>query len=201
MTGVNEERTLLAELKFQLVSVLWELKFRRLVRALKANFNPAQPRDEHGRWTDENRRQIARGEGINDSRIISDATPDGWILGAEYAAADGHHFVPRGVFGKEKYGFTSEVLEIFKKETTGQLKDPTSNRYDTMHREYNDAVEEALDRFMKNNNIGRGQMTPDEARSFASEIRRSDEPRIRQFNRRVYMREIMRSLRYFHGRE
>lgn len=49
MTGLDEERALLAELKFQLLSVVWELKFRRLMRALKANFNPAQPRDEHGR--------------------------------------------------------------------------------------------------------------------------------------------------------
>lgn len=194
MTGLNEERALLAELKYQLVSLVWELKFRRLMRAIKAGFKPDQPRDERGRWTDGS-------GGLNDPRVLSDETPDGWIPGAEYAATDGHHFVPRGVFGKEKYGFTSEVLEIFKKETTGQLRDPTSNRYDTMHREYNDAVEEALDRFMKNNNIGRGQMTPDEARAFASEIRRSDEPRIRQFNKRVYMREIMRSLRLFRGRE
>lgn len=191
---LNKERVLLAGLKFQLSCIAVELKFHRLMRALKANFNPAQPRDERGRWTDES-------GGINDPRIISDATPDGWVVGAEYAAADGHHFVPRGIFGKEKYDFPADTLKALEAETTGRLKDPSSNFFDKMHREYNDAVEEALDRFIRRNNIGKGQMTPDEARIFASEIRKSEEPRIRQFNKRVYMREIMRSLRYFRGRE
>ena len=63
----------------------------------------------------------------------SDATPDDRILDAEYAAASGHHFVLRGVFGKGKYDFTSEVLEVFRNETTGKLKDSTSNQYDIMH--------------------------------------------------------------------
>lgn len=201
MMVLNKERVLLVELKFQLASIAVELKFRRLMRALKANFNPAQPRDERGRWALQNGRQLAQGEGINDPRVISDATPDGWVVGAEYAAADGHHFVPRGVFRKEKYGFRADTLKALEAETTGRLKDPSSNFFDKMHREYNDAVEEALDRFIRNNNIGKGQMTPDEARIFASEIRKSEEPRIRQFNKRVYMREIMRSLRYFRGRE
>lgn len=106
-----------------------------------------------------------------------------------------------GYFGKEKYDFPADTLKALEAETTGRLKDPSRNFFDKMHREYNDAVEEALDRFIRRNNIGKGQMTPDEARIFASEIRKSEEPRIRQFNKRVYMREIMRSLRYFRGRE
>lgn len=194
MTGLNGERALLAELKFQVLSIKVELKFRRLVRALKANFNPAQPRDGRGWWTDQG--------GANDPRVLSDATPDDLLLGEQYAGvAKGHHYVSRGVFAKEKYDFSPEVLAVFEAETTGQLKDPTSNRYDDMHRKYNKAVEEKLDQFLERNNITSREMTPDHAKSFADEIKKSSDPRIRQFNQRIYMREIMRSLRLFRGRE
>lgn len=127
MTGLNRERAVLAALKYQLVSVVWKLKFRRLVRALKANFNPAQPRDERGWWTVQNGRQLAQGEGINNPRVISDATPDGWVSGAQYAG-NGHHFVPRGVFTNDKYNFSPETTRAFDSETTGHLKDPSSKQ-------------------------------------------------------------------------
>lgn len=126
--------------------------------------------------------------------------PEGWILGEEYAA-DGHHFVSRGVFTNEKYDFSPETMKVFETETTGRLKDPTSNRYDDMHRKYNKAVGEKLDQFLKRNNITSREMTPDQAKYFSDEIRKSTDLRIRQFNQRIYMREIMRSLRLFRGRE
>lgn len=129
MMVIHKERVLLAELKFHLVSIAAELKFRGLMRALKANFNPAQPRDEYGRWADENRRQIAQGEGINDPRVLSDATPDGWVSGGQYAG-NGHHFVPRGVFSNDKYDFSPETTRAFDSETIGHLKDPSSNQYE-----------------------------------------------------------------------
>lgn len=139
MMVLSDERVLLADLKFHLAGIAAELKFRMLMRALKANFNPAQPRDARGWWTVQNGRQLAQGESINDPRVISDATPDSWILGEDYAA-DGHHFVSRGVFTNEKYDFSPETMKVFETETTGRLKDPTSNRYDDMHRQYNKAV-------------------------------------------------------------
>jgi hypothetical protein len=57
----------------------------------KANFNPDQPRDELGRWTDAGGGHVV-GQGsdefIDDSRVISDATPDNdWKPGAQYAQA------------------------------------------------------------------------------------------------------------------
>jgi hypothetical protein len=49
----------------------------------KAGFNPAQPRDERGRWTDGGG---ASGGGINDPRVLSDATPENQsIPGRRYA--------------------------------------------------------------------------------------------------------------------
>jgi hypothetical protein len=103
----------------------------------------------------------------------------------------GHHFVPFGVLDKDKYSFSPEALKEFKGAVTGPLKDPTSNRYDRMHREYNDAVEEAMDRFLSRNNIRSDQMTGDHARKFVDEVKRSSDPRIFNFNMRLYMREII----------
>lgn len=141
MKGLNRERAVLAALKYQLISVVWELKFRRLVRAIKAGFKPSQIRDERGRWTLED-------GGLNDPRVISDATPDGWIPGAQYAG-NGHHFVSRGVFTKDKYDFSPETMKVFETETTGHLQDPTSNRYDEMHRKYNKAVGRSSTNFLR----------------------------------------------------
>ncbi len=105
---------------------------------------PNQPRvprgnPDGGQWTS---------EGTTDSRVLSDATPDPIVPWAQYAAADGHHYVPRGVFENEKYSFSSETLQAFEDVKTGPLNDPTSNWYDEPHRNYNKAVEEALDRFL-----------------------------------------------------
>jgi hypothetical protein len=102
----------------------------------------------------------------------------------------GHHWIARQVFESEKYSFSGDTLSVFENAVTGPLNDPSSNRYDQMHREYNKAVGESLDRFLDRNGIRSDQMTPDQARQFVDETKRSSDPRIRQFNRRLLMREI-----------
>jgi hypothetical protein len=160
--------------------------------ARKANFNPNQPRvpagnPDGGQWTSE-------GGGITDSRVLSDAAPDPIAPGMQFAA-DGHHYVPRGVFEKDKYSFGKDTLQVLEDAATGPLHDPTSNWFDEPHRQYNRAVEEALDRYLERNNIRGNQMTPDQARSFVDEIRTSRDPRIRGFNMRLWMRELQYWLR------
>jgi len=68
----------------------------------KANFNPEQPRDDHGRWTDAGgdfpgHRSPGRGNGANtsgnaagtnDPRVLSDATPDPIRPGQQFAQND-----------------------------------------------------------------------------------------------------------------
>lgn len=149
MVRLHEERLVLTSLKLQLADISVEVKLRKLLRALKVNFNPAQPRDEIGRWSGGHTQGHVESARITDTRVISDETPDGWIPGAEYAAAKGHHFVSRGVFTKEKYNFSSDTIKALEAETTGRLQDPSSNFFDKMHREYNEAIEEALDRFIE----------------------------------------------------
>jgi hypothetical protein len=75
------------------------------------------------------------------------------------------------------------------------LNDPTGNKFDKLHQEYNKAVEDALDRFLDRNKIRGDQMTPDQARSFAQEVKTSRDPKIREFNMRIWMREFRFQLR------
>lgn len=42
----------LADLHYKLASYYADINFARLVRALRVKFDPDQPRDEQGRWTD-----------------------------------------------------------------------------------------------------------------------------------------------------
>jgi hypothetical protein len=81
------------------------------------------------------------------SEVLSDLTPDNyWIPGADYAA-DGHHHNPRGVY--RKLPLPEETRKVFGKATTGSLPFYKWHEYDELHRMYNDAVEELMSRFMK----------------------------------------------------
>lgn len=182
-----EIRRYLLGMKYDLLALRYELKKRRFVRAvsarraLKANFNPDQPRDEWGRWTDAGGSTI---DGAEQSSGGSDADLDSMVH-----LVAGHHKVPRGVFRSERYKFSDEVLATFESATTGKLNDPSSNYFDEVHRRYNDAVEEELDHFLKKNKITSADMTKDHAESFVKEIERSSDPRIRKFNLRMIIRE------------
>ena len=158
------------------------MKLRRLSFASKAGFDPDQPRDEDGRWTD------------GDTGSQPDSVAEEYIepvVAELQEIAWGHHKVPRGVFSREKYGFPDDVLDVFENATTGQLNDPSSNYFDELHRDYNKAVEERLDDFLERNGIRGSEMTPDQARSFTKEVERSSDPRIRRFNMRLLMRESL----------
>ena len=75
--------------------------------------------------------------------------------------------------------------------TTGKLNDPSSNLYDGLHRRYNDAVADELDKFLSENDIQPEDMTPDQARAFVKQLKESSDPRIRAFNMRMRLREII----------
>ena len=50
--AVRAEIDALLKLKSELAGIRAELKFRRFLRAFKAGFNPDQPRDDLGQWTE-----------------------------------------------------------------------------------------------------------------------------------------------------
>jgi hypothetical protein len=181
------------ELEFKRLSELRWQRFLKKAKAIfderrtKAGFDPNQLRvpaghPDGGQWTD------ADG-GSTELSVLSDAGSALIDFGVQLAA-DGHHYIPVGVFEKEKYSFTADTLQVLRTAKTGPLHDPTSNKYDKMHREYNKAVEEHLDDFLKRNNMRGDQMNPDQARSFVAEIKTSRDPRVRKFNMRLWMREI-----------
>jgi hypothetical protein len=73
------EREALQRLRKDVAALSFELKFRQLLR--KAGFNPDQPRvpagnPDGGQWTS---------DGDNNSYVISDALPDPFVPGAQYA--------------------------------------------------------------------------------------------------------------------
>jgi len=154
---------------------------------LSRKYNPDQPRvpagnPDGGQWTIDGGWGAAQSDSFNPLAALAE-------IGVRLAA-DGHHYVPRGVFENEKYSFQPETLKVLEGAKTGPLNDPTSNRFDELHRHYNKAVEGALDRFLDRNNIRSEQMTADHARRFADEIKTSKDPTIRQFNMRLWMREL-----------
>lgn len=53
MNEIREIRQNPADIQYDVSVIRYELKFRKLMRAIKAGFNRLQPRDERGRWTAE----------------------------------------------------------------------------------------------------------------------------------------------------
>ena len=123
-----------------------------------------------GQWTD-------AGGGSNISR---DGKPKG------------HHFVPRSAY--RELPLRPETKDVFDKGVTGRLN-AGPHHWSKEHRAYNDAVSERLKQFLSENGLRPENMTPDDARRFLESVRRSNDPRIRGFNIRLYMREIQYWLR------
>ncbi|MGH6672019.1 MAG: hypothetical protein ACRECV_08605 [Xanthobacteraceae bacterium] len=120
---LRQRRAELASLRGELERIGRELREMRvrydwphLIRSelRKAGFNPNEPRvpagqPDGGQWTSEG--AVAAG----DSEIVSDALDTDWIPGAQYAA-EGHHWVPRAVYGK--YPLQPETKKVFEKAPT-----------------------------------------------------------------------------------
>ena len=137
----------------------------------------------------------------DDSEVASDVTPDNtWIPGAQYAAGWEHHFVPWATF--EEYSLQPATRQVFIDATSGPLADITANRWSPEHRAYNEAVDAAFKSFLERNNIAideTDQLTPAQAEEFVDEVFHSSDPRIRNFNMRIW-REAFRYWRRSGGR-
>jgi hypothetical protein len=146
----------------------------------------------------------------NFNQIGSDGKPVTDIDGSPYYAPGGHHEMPKGVYSKWKLQPGTE--KVFDQSTTGELPkgrvpiddDGTLRGHfwdgsKGAHQKYNDAVKELSDSFMNERNITPETMTPDQARDLLKEIRESDEPRIRDYNRMI--KTLRRVFRFRGGRE
>jgi hypothetical protein len=118
--------------------------------------------------------------------------------------------MPRGVYSK--WDLSPETAKVFDQSTTGELpkgRVPLNgegvlrghywNGPGGEHGVYNEAVAELSDKFMKARDITPKTMTPDQARDLLKEIRETDDPRIRNYNRTIKM--LRRVFRFRGGRE
>jgi hypothetical protein len=115
------------------------------------------------------------------------------IGGAVAPPRGGHHWVPKAVF--EDQPLQPDTMKVFEDSRSGPLADMSVNWWTSEHVGYNDAVEQAFKSFLDRNMISAQEMTPDQARAFVDEVLRSNDPRIRDFNRRI----IEERLRYLYG--
>jgi hypothetical protein len=184
------ERGLL-EVRRELAGLKLDLAIRRL--RLKANFNPDQPRvpkgdPKGGQWAKEGSGDAGKESG-DESLVTADAA----------LRRGGHHYIPRQVY-KDRKALPKETRKVFEEATTGTLSDNTLNVFSTAHRRYNKAVNNLFNQFLTKNGIEEAQMTPDHARQLLKEVIASNDPPIRNFNQRIWLREALRGPR-FRGRE
>lgn len=157
--------------------------------------------EESGRWMNEGAHLL---QAAGDGKLITD------VDGHPYYAPGGHHEMPKGVYSK--WELSPEARQIFDQSTTGTLPKERVIVDDSgvprghywggskgMHKEYNDAIGELSERFLMERRITPEQMTADHAWDLLKEIRESDDPRIRNYNRMI--RLLRRVFRFRGGRE
>jgi len=108
---------------------------------------------------------------------------------------EGHHYVPQSLWKNEP--LLSETRRTFDRATTGPI--PGGHNYGDGHSDYNKAVKELYEKWKTQNKINCETMTPKQAEDFVKTVKESNDPRIRNFNRRIYQRIINGALRRIPG--
>jgi hypothetical protein len=207
--AIEAEYKALLQLKAEVAALKAEIKFRKLLAALKA-YDPNQPRvpagnPDGGQWTRDGIGAAAdEGQWINSEptadqedevlaeffeQDLNDESRTNVELVGGRNRSRGHHYVPIEVF--TKYNLPLETYKVFDSARTGFIPDAATNYYDRLHRRYTKAVDSRFEEFLARNRIDPERMTPDQARSFVREIIRSRDPEIRDLNSRIW-RSILR---------
>jgi hypothetical protein len=129
-------------------------------------------------------------DGVQLAADFNQVGPDGRPVtdtdGSPYYAPGGHHAAPEGVYSK--MNFPPETRKIFDQSTSGELPKgrflvddsgiPKGHYWDGRrgeHAQYNDAVKELMENFMRDRNITPETTTPDHARDILKAIRESED--------------------------
>ncbi|MGV3633112.1 MAG: hypothetical protein ACO1NY_02105 [Pseudorhodoplanes sp.] len=146
----------------------------------KAGFDPDQPRDELGQWTETGAEE--------DIESIEEFIGDDSLLD-EFSAASirGHHWVPWAVF--KNLDLRPETYSAFANATTGPLAGQRHGN-SKEHMQYSEAVDDLIKEFKRREGISDREMTPDHAKRILDQVKASKEPRIRDFNLNIYRREV-----------
>ena len=103
----------------------------------------------------------------------------------------GHHFVSQSIWRNEP--LPPETRRVFDRATTGSI--PGGHNYGDGHNKYNEAVREKYEKWKSDNGIKCEKMSPQQANDFVNQVKQSQDPRIKDFNRRIYMRIINGAMR------
>lgn len=191
---LRQRRAEIASIRQGLAEIAHDVaKFRRDAPALilselcKYGYNPEEPRlPKHntggGQWT--------RVAGNDDQNAVSDVPQF-------QENAEGHHWIPDAVL--KKFKFRPETRKVLENASSGALADPTVNYFHREHRQYNDAVERYIRKFLAENNIAEEELTPDQAETLYIRVRGSNDPVIGGLNCKV-LRERLRYIEYFYFR-
>ena len=89
---------------------------------------------------------------------------------------EGHHIVPRSIW--KDLGLPEDAIGVLNNAVTGPI---SGHRWDKHHAEYNKAVKEMWDKWIKECGIDPAKMTPDQALHFVMKVMRSEDRRIANF--------------------
>ena len=183
--ALRERQAEIASIRRELEEIAQDIrKLRRDAPALvlselrKYGYNPDEPRvPKHspggGQWTREGA-QFAQSDANDSSSILR--------------SRGGHHFVPGAVF--RRLPLKPETMAVFESARTGPLN-AAPHGWSPEHAAYNEAIAEAFRQFLDKNEIEPEDMTPAQAQEFIYEVIGSSDPRIRDFNLKLYRREIL----------
>ena len=96
--------------------------------------------------------------------------------------AVGHHVVPQSIYGNA--GLPADVAAIFNSAVTGTI--PGGHNYGGGHSDYNKAVKEKWDAWLRDSKINPSKMTKKQAVDFTNQVLSCTDPRIAKFNKRIY---------------
>lgn len=85
-------------------------------------------------------------------------------------------------------------MDVFESSKTGPLQ-AEIHRWSKEHDIYSRTVGEKLEDFLRSNKIEPQQMTRAQAKEFTDQIKQSTDPRIRDFNLKIYRKEVLFWLR------
>ena len=130
-----------------------------------------------------------RTDGGGGAEIGFDEIEDQELLPENAVPVQGHHYEPRQLF--EGYDLSPEVRRFFEDDVTGRLLGGP-HTWTKEHRAYNKAVIEKFEAFLLEKNISSRELTLDQAKEFSDRlVKDSNDPRIRDFNLKIFIREIM----------
>lgn len=184
-SGFAAQRTdsTLCGIKYELAALRFEVAaIRHAYVCRKAGYKPGQPRwpkgtpgtpKPGGRWSG----------GAGTGQSTSDSGQP---------ARGGHHYVPRKIFDSE--ALRPETRRVFEEGRTGPLR-AEKHGNSKEHVIYTEAVYDKYRRFLDENKISSETMTPDQARQFLDQVKRSNDPRIRDLNLRIFRNELRYLLR------